>query len=93
MTTIYKYPFKTDDEFVIEMPANARILAVQTQCEQPCMWCIVDVSAPTAARLFRVYATGEPIQDLGQGKAAVYIGTYQLGGGVLIFHVFEVITK
>lgn len=86
MITIWKYQFNTVDEFFIEMPKNGRILAVQTQFDQPCMWVLVDPGKPKEKRYFRVFGTGHDID----GDANLsYLGTYQLHEGSLIFHIFE----
>jgi hypothetical protein len=88
MQTIFKYPFKTTDNFEISMPKDATILTVATQNESPCMWALVtpDVNEKQI-RKFRVFGTGHPIDT----ALLYYIGTYQLQGGALVFHVFEIL--
>ena len=72
----------------LEMPVNAEILTVQTQKETPYLWALVDPNESKETRTFVVYGTGHPISyDMGSNR--IYIGTYQLQGGSLIFHVFE----
>jgi hypothetical protein len=71
------------------MPQDAKILCVQTQNDMPCIWAIVNEEAePRENRLFHIYGTGHEIKNLENKK---YVGTYQLQGGVLVFHVFEII--
>lgn len=92
MQTIWKFPVPTTGEgAVLEMPQHAEILTVQTQgkAERPELWALVDPSADTELRTFRTYGTGHPIDD----EAGRYVATYQLHGGGLIFHVFEVEAK
>ena len=44
MKTIHKFPLPALDDVVeIYMPPGARILTLQTQFEQPCIWAVVDV--------------------------------------------------
>lgn len=85
MRTIYKYPLVRCDLQTIPMPAGAKILAVQTQHDLPYLWAMVDSGSPPEPRDFRTYGTGHDVDQEGD-----YIGTYQLRGGALVFHVFEV---
>jgi len=68
------------------MPFGAQILAVNTQFEEPKMWAIVDTDKQKAFRKIIVIGTGNPIHPQATGT---YIGSYQLSGGNLIFHVFD----
>jgi len=84
--TIWKFPLRVDDIIDVDMPTGARILAVQTQQETPCIWALVDPSAPKERRRFRVFGTGHRIA---QEDSLTYVGTFQVGDGALVFHVFE----
>lgn len=86
MITIWKYPIEITDEQTIKMPMGARILTVQMQGPQCCIWALVDPSKPMAERHIRTHGTGHEI-PLGITTWA-YIGTIQSHGGALIFHVF-----
>lgn len=85
METIYKYQLETTDEQLIEMPIGAEILTVQTQNGTPCIWAKVNTKNANFKYQFRIFGTGHPIESDFRGK---YIGTYQLSGGALIFHVY-----
>lgn len=85
MKAIYKYPIAVIDEQTIEIPLGGQILAVQMQNEIPCMWVLVDPQHVIVKRDFRIYGTGQQIPD----SAGLYIGTFQLRGGMLVFHLFE----
>lgn len=87
MQTIYKYPVNASSIFTLEMPENAKILCVQTQNNQPCIWALVNTELPNTKRIFEVYATGEKCNIEHQ----IYIGTFQLNNGSLVFHLFEFI--
>ena len=70
---------------VISMPIKAEILCVQSQFDAPCIWAVVDTNKPYEDRIFKVHGTGWKVpEDPGE-----YIGTFQLEGGALVFHVFE----
>lgn len=86
MTTIYKYPVEIADEFWVEMPTGARILTVQVQNGEPFIWAQVETTAPYEPRGFRVVGTGHPMSDAEMGMP--YVGTFQLEGGALVFHLF-----
>lgn len=91
MKRIFKYPIQVDDYQVIEMNKGAVILTVQTQREKPCIWAIVDPDAPLEPRRLRLAGTGHPIDEpLEEMK---YIGTFQLGGGAFIGHLFEQVNE
>ena len=86
MKTIFKYPLNIDDELTIRMPQSARILAVQTQSETPCIWALVESRAASCSRRLAVRGTGHEAEGLDN---ATYVGTFQLAGGALVFHVFD----
>ena len=72
----------------LEMPAGARIIAIQTVRDEPCLWAIVNPKNKPEIRRFHITGTGIP------DKAAffdnsIYVGTYQVEGGEYVFHVFE----
>lgn len=95
MHAIHKYPIPVEDYFDIDMPAHATILTVQTQRigqgglarEVPCIWAKVDPANPPHPRKFRLAGTGHPIEE----SVGHYVGTFQLSGGELVFHLFEVV--
>jgi hypothetical protein len=74
------------DEQVIKMPKDAQILCVQTQFGNACLWALVDDTQPMTERRIRVHGTGHEVRDVG---FLHYIGTFQIHGGALVFHVFE----
>lgn len=81
---IWKFHISPADTIEFSMPVGARILTLQTQFGEPCIWAEVDDQAPTEIRKFRTYGTGHPMDgDL------TYVGSYQLNGGGLVFHVYE----
>ena len=87
MMTIWKFPFEPRDGVVIEMPKGARPLCVAMQHDQPCLWAMVDPTAPTEPREFRLAGTGHDLPDVLRNVR--YIGTFQMHGGALVFHLFD----
>jgi hypothetical protein len=86
---IWKYPVPIDDYLEVEIPFAGRILCVQIQhrplgIETPCIWVWVDTKADKETRKFRWFGTGHP------GVEGNYIGSVQMHGGDLVFHLFEV---
>lgn len=85
MKTVWKFPLSVLDLQQVNLPRGAQILSVQTQHEQPCLWALVDPSAPTEYVNFRTLGTGHFAPDMERFR---YVGTYQLVGGGFIGHVF-----
>lgn len=83
MKTIWKFPLEVTNEQTVQIPDGAQLLSVQAQGETPCLWALVDPSAETKPCVIQTYGTGHPIREAG-----VYLNTYQMHGGTLIFHVF-----
>jgi hypothetical protein len=83
---IYKYPlhYFRDDESIY-MPAGAQILSVGVQNDLPMIWALVDPQQPPELRKILTFETGQEIFE----EPGVFIGTYILHGGALVYHVFE----
>lgn len=86
MRTIYKFPLGVKHFTVISMPKGAEILTVQMQFGDLCLWAIVDPEAEDEDRQFYIFPTGRPL-NLPEYE---YIGTVQMRGGQLVWHVFEI---
>ena len=90
---VFKYAFAIiTDDFVIPMPEGAQILMVQMQGENPCIWSLVDATKPESIRKFRVAGTGHQI-SMDENSEYIYINTFQMLEGALVFHLFERIEK
>lgn len=83
--TIYRYPIAISDNITLMLPKGAQLLTAQVQHGIPRVWALVDPTAPAEPRRLYVYGTGHPTQSGSQR----YLGTMQLSGGMLVFHVFE----
>lgn len=87
MGTIYKYPLDVCGSQSIEIPRGAVPLSVQVQHGCPQLWAIVDSDRQTEVVRVETVATGQPL-DSGRMAGMSHVGTYQLRGGSLVFHVF-----
>jgi hypothetical protein len=86
MRTIWKFPLQHTDTQNVAMPWDAQILTVGVVNEQICLWAMVEDHGSSETRVIRIIGTGHPIDG---AELLRYIGTVQLMGGKLIFHVFE----
>lgn len=82
MITVYKYPIGLGGDVL--MPAGAEVIHVHEQCDEVCVWAIVDTEAPDELRHFDIVGTGHKVRD-GWRK---YVGTAHVRG--FVWHVFEV---
>lgn len=82
--SIWKWALDVQDGFSIRMPFGAALLTVAIQADVPCIWALVDPSHPFVERHIRIYGTGHPIE-----LEEPYVGSFQLLGGSLVFHVFD----
>lgn len=83
---VWKYEIPWGDDFTLAMPAGAAPFYVEEQYGQPCMWAVVDPSAPKSDRTFRLCGTGHPLRGY---TRLTHIGTFLTAQGALVFHVFE----
>jgi len=86
MASIYKYLLVPSDEIWVDMPPDSEVLSVGVQNGEMFLWAKVDDSSDrTQGYRFFVRGTGHPLT----GEEGRFIGTVQMRGGSLIFHVFE----
>lgn len=88
---IHKFPLSSQDRFKLALPIGAQIIAVQTQRDIPMIWAIVTPNADTEPRTFEMVGTGHPLPQLATGERRKYLATFQLYGGSLVFHFFEIV--
>lgn len=81
---IWKYTLRPSGH-PIEIPKDARILSVNSQANEICLWALVDPNAPKEQRRFVPIPTGKTMD----GTNMTFIGTVLLEGGRLVFHIFE----
>jgi hypothetical protein len=70
---------------IIQMPADATILAVQSQNGEPHIWALVNPENKMDARMFTIVRTGQLFEDEGTD----YIGTFQ--DEQFVWHLFEIL--
>ena len=83
MCRIYKYPLKIEETQLVILPDNAKILTVQMVGENPYLWAEIDTEEKPRERFIHTIPTGVDFDVHG-----VYLGTYQLHRGILIYHVY-----
>lgn len=86
MKRIFKYPVEMVDDPKIAMPRGALVLSVQAQGDMPQVWALVDDQRPLETRSFKLRGTGHAADDV---EGSRFIGTFQMKGGALVFHLFE----
>jgi len=88
MKRVFKYQVPLQDKFTIDLPKGSQVLSVGVQSKTAFIWTLIDDEEPIIeSRKFRLSGTGHPITD----KCFIFIGTFQLDGGALIFHLFELV--
>jgi hypothetical protein len=88
--TVWKYEIPIADEFTLDLPDNAELLTVQVQPMQGVMvWALVNPEAPKRRRTFHLAGTGHPMEY--KPHDLRFIGSFQLDGGALVFHLFELV--
>ena len=87
MRTIWKWPLLAETT-TINMPHGAKLLTIQEQDGLPVLWAMGDPGVMMYPRTFRWYGTGHKLPD----EPGEYVGTFQMRGGELVVHVFEVTT-
>lgn len=86
MRSIWKYALEITDEIELKMPCAAKVLTVQMQGNTPTLWAVVNPDEPLEIRRFRIFATGQPLQNI-ELMLTEYVGTFQHGG--FVGHLFE----
>ena len=84
---IWKFPLEVVDLQELRLPPKSKLLTVQMQYGKPCLWVLLDENtAVNVGYKIAIYGTGNPLPD----NPGEYIATFQMHGGDLVFHVFEV---
>lgn len=85
MKTIYRYPFQIEDTITLRMKNGAEILCVDSKGGvEPSIWAAVDTAANDELVTFELRGTGHSFN----GQEGRYLGTFQMAGGALVFHLF-----
>jgi hypothetical protein len=85
MAKVFKYKLEPTNEQQILIPEGGKILHIDVQRGMPCIWAMVDPDMHSEPVTIYTYGTGHEIDE----KGLLYIGSYQLLGGDIVFHVFR----
>jgi len=86
MKKIFKFPLEIDDVQPVVIPQAAKILSVQMQHGELCLWAEVQTSLRHETRYIEIIGTGHEIDESHRRE---YIGTVQTADGNLVWHVYE----
>lgn len=86
---IFKYELPIVDFHQVEMPVGAHVLSVQEQHGKLCLWAAVNQVEETETRSFSIVGTGHYFNCDIESCKTMYIGTVQMAGGSLVWHVFD----
>jgi hypothetical protein len=89
MKTIWKFQIEIKDEFILMMPKDSKIIAVNPQKGLPFIWAMVDDSQKREIREFLLIGTGYDIGRMDNLYKFSYRGTFFINDGLLVFHLFE----
>lgn len=85
MKSIWKVNLAVADQQLVHLPEGAEVLSVQVQGGVPTVWFKCDTEREPVGRTFFMYGTGHQLPE----EPGRFIGTFQLHGGALVFHLFE----
>lgn len=83
---IWKYKMPLEGKFSLDIPDGYLILDVQPQFDTPCMWAMVNPDAKKQKQDFVIIGTGNHFH---MDFVGAHVGTFQMHGGALIWHVFH----
>ena len=86
MKQIWKFTLAPDGMTIL-MPRGAKVLHVDNQAENLCLWALVDPSEQYTPRTFLAVRTGEQIANI---NCAHYYGSALFRAGRVVLHVFEI---
>ena len=92
MKTIWKCPLEMTGSQEVKIPLPAVILSVQPQGDGVCLWAEVSPSLEKVRVPIVILGTGHEMPDVEPGHLR-YINTFQLQGGALVFHAYEVVYR
>lgn len=87
MKTIWKFPLAVTGVQVVSIPLPAQVLTIQPQgTDSVCLWAEVDPEGQRTDVEILIAGTGHELPE----RRMRYINTFQLRGGSLVFHAFEI---
>ena len=92
MKAIHKMVVPIEDQFILDLPRDSKILSLQVQYGTPVLWYECDPnSVEYIARTFRTITTGRDIED-NLFNDLNYIGTYIIAEDRFVGHLYEEIS-
>ncbi len=92
MRAVWKFDL---DQEVFNVPPGSKIIHIEEQHGNLCMWMEVDAvcaAGQFVQRIFRVYGTGQTL-DTPAGMRIEHVGSAVCHGGSFVWHVYEGITE
>lgn len=86
MKTVYKFPLMSAQRQPIVLTRGAEVLSAQMQRDVLCLWVLMDPDAVNVEREVTVAGTGHALTN--DASKDIFVGTVQMEGGALVFHVF-----
>jgi len=84
MKVIHKFTLGVTNEQSVTLTDGAQPLCVQVQNGKPQLWVLLDPQEQPIEYTVYTVGTGHNTHHIKE----TYLGTYQLEGGALVFHVF-----
>jgi len=84
MRTVYKYTFSIHKTFKLQLHQDFRILKVEEQRGEPCMWVEVDTNNNLKDCYFHVIGTGHELPK----HKIVHIGSAQSTDQFFVWHLY-----
>lgn len=81
---IWKIVLNLDNEQLIRVPRGTKFLSVQSQHDGACVWYQCNPEAEMTTRYLSIIPTGKDFDPAG----CAYLGTFLIGAGFLVFHVY-----
>jgi hypothetical protein len=85
MKAIWKFEIEIKDSQQVAMPLLAEVLCAQFQHGGLCLWAVVETDNSIQPRTIEIFGTGHRMPEIERR----YIGSVQMAGGQLVWHVFE----
>lgn len=88
MRAVFKYTLQLLKWQTIAIPVGGKILCIDAQSNEPCMWVEVDTFETNRILVsIELYCTGESFSDANRE----YLGTFQIEAGAYVYHVYKVL--
>lgn len=90
MQVVHKYIISLVEYGIVFLPKFAKILSIQYQGNDLCLWALVDPSNSLEKRVFQVLVTGEELKS-GPFETWSHLATCQHEHSGTVVHIFEIV--